>query len=436
MMLRRLPILPPLLLLLFAAAAWPWPIPAAWNAARLPVLAGVGLLACRRLPPRIWMGGALLLGLIGLYAWNPTHYWRQGVGLLSRAHVAWLPGTADPEGTWAALGVAVAAFAAFALGYRLPKSQIGWLQGAALAAGAVLALVVLFQRLEPDTPRIRAYTGIFVNENHFAVYSNLLLPVVLVMASRARFRAVQDGRPSSPAGLYLLLAMLMGAAVVACRSRAGVAILALLVAAHMELARRIVRQYPFAGIPSGGPSKVLAGIAVAVAAAFAVRAFWMEWPQLGVVAKEWAYRSGMAKNALAAWLERPVWGTGPGSFAAVFPYCQSDLFAGRTILHAHCEPVQFLMEYGVAGLAVLLAGVGLLASARGVRTDSSGEIPEFADLERRAFGFALVALGLHGLIDFPLRIPLLALIAAAWAGVWIGTRPAAAVAASPEGAQP
>ena len=423
---RRLPILPLLLLLLFAAAAWPWPVPAAWNAARVPLLGVAGLVACRRLPARIWLGGALLLGLIALYAWNPTHLWREGVGLMPREHVAWLPGTADPPGTWTTLGVTGAAFAAFALGYRLPKSQIGWLQGAALAGGAILALVVLAQRLEPNAPRIREYTAIFVNENHFAVWTNLLLPVVLVMASRARFRAVQDGRPSSPAGLYVLIAVLMGAAAVVCRSRAGVAILALLVAAHVGLARRIVRDYPFAGIPSGALAKIFAGIAVAVAATFAVRAFWVEWPQLGVVAKEWAYRSGMAQDALAAWRERPVWGTGPGSFAAVFPYYQSDLFAGRTILHAHCEPVQFLMEYGVAGLAVVLAAVGLLASAPGARADKTGEIPAYADLERRAFGFALVAVGLHGLIDFPLRIPLLAVIAAAWAGLWVGTRPAAA----------
>ena len=88
------------------------------------------------------------------------------------------------------------------------------------------------------------------------------------------------------------------------------------------------------------------------------------------------------------------------------------------------------MEYGVAGLTVLLAAVGLLASARGTRADETGEIPALADLERRAFGFALVAVGLHGLIDFPLRIPVLALIAAAWAGLWVGTRPAAAGADS------
>ena len=37
----------------------------------------------------------------------------------------------------------------------------------------------------------------------------------------------------------------------------------------------------------------------------------------------------------------------------------------------------------------------------------------------------LAALGLHSLIDFPLRMPLIAVLAAAWAGLWAGTRPAA-----------
>ena len=53
----------------------------------------------------------------------------------------------------------------------------------------------------------------------------------------------------------------------------------------------------------------------------------------------------------------------------------------------------------------------------------TSEIPPFADLERRAFGFGLIACGLHCLIDFPLRIPLIALLAATWAGVWVGTSP-------------
>lgn len=216
----RLPV-PALLLLLFVAAAWPWPLPRPWAAGLLPGLAILGLIAARRMPLRMWIGGVIILGLIALYALNPTHRWSPGVGLLPVAHLRWLPGSADPQGTWQTLGLAAAMWAVFALAFRMPARQIRWLQGIALVAGVGMALVVLFQRLGPDPTRIREYTGIFVNENHFAVFSNLLLPVVLVWASRARFRAVQAGQPSSPAGLYLLAAFLMAAAVVVCRSQIG-----------------------------------------------------------------------------------------------------------------------------------------------------------------------------------------------------------------------
>ena len=419
----RFPV-PALLLLLFAAAAWPWPLPRPWAAGLLPGFALVGLIAVRRMPLRIWIGGVCILGLIALYALNPTHRWSQGVGLLPVAHLRWLPGSADPQGTGQTLGLAAATWVAFALAFQVPARQIRWLQGIALVAGVGMALAVLFQRLGPDPTRIREYTGIFVNENHFAVFSNLLLPVVLVMASRARFRAVQEGQPSSPAGLYLLAAFLMAAAVVICRSRAGVAVLALLVAAHVGLCRRTVRDYPFVGIPVSAWLRGLGWLSIAAAAGFAVHAFGREWQKLAAIGQEWAFRSGILKDALAAWREQPIWGTGPGSFTTVFPYYQSETFAGKTILHAHCEPVQFLMEYGMVGVLVAVAAAVLLFSARAAKSASSDEIPPFADLERRAFGFGLLACVLHSLIDFPLRIPLIALIAAVWAGLWTGTRPA------------
>jgi capsular exopolysaccharide synthesis family protein len=183
--------------------------------------------------------------------------------------------------------------AAFASGFVLSRRQIRRLEGFVAVAAAAMALVVLAQRLEPNAPRIRAYTGIFVNENHYAVYANLLLPVVLAAAARARFRAVQAGRPSSPAGLYLLAAGLAAAATVACGSRAGVAVMALLVAACVAWHRRTVRDYPFAGIPASRGLKVAAAAAVVAAAGFAVRAFWNEWRHLGTIGKEWAFRSGI-----------------------------------------------------------------------------------------------------------------------------------------------
>ena len=429
----------PLLALLAGAAVCGGPWSAAMAGWRLPALAAAALAVGavgRKIPARLWLAGGLLLGLIAVYAVNPTHRWSPGVGLLPVAHLAFLPGSAEPGGTWAALGAAVAVWVAFVLANGLSERQVRGLQLAAALAGAAMALVVLAQRLEPGAPRIRPFTGIFVNENHFAVFSNLLLPPVLALASRARYRAVQAGQPSSPAGLFALIAVLMAAATVASGSRAGAAVMALLVAAHVGSCRRQIRAYPFAGRPGSAGLRLAGGAAIAAAAGFAVRAFWNEWQRWGAIGQEWNYRFGIVKGAWAAWREQPVWGTGPGTFAAVFPYYRSETFANRSILHAHCEPIQFLAEFGVAGAAIAAAAGALALLARNPESVGLREMPPFADLERRAFGFGLLACGLHSLIDFPLRVPVLALIAAAWAGAWIGTRPHSAVAAPAEGARP
>jgi O-antigen ligase len=415
----------PLLLLLLGVAAWPLSVPAPWGAWVLPattVLALAAGLACRRIPARMWIAAALLLGLIAVYAWNPMYQWVDGRGLVPQEYVSWLPATAFSGGTWKSLQWVAAMVAAFLLSFQLSRWQIRGLQGAGVLAAVAMALAVLMQRLEPNRWSIYEYTGIFVNENHFAVFSNLLLPVVLALAARARFRAVRDGRPSSPAGLYLLAAVLMAAAVVLCRSRAGVAVMALLVGAHLGLCRRTLRQYPFVGMPHSRGTKALGWLSVLAATGFAVAAFWREWRHLGVIGREWAYRLGILRDALAAWREHPVWGLGPGTFSAVHPYYQSALYEGRSILHAHCEPVQFLFEYGVAGGLLVVGSVLVMLGARGGAAAAKQEIPPFSDLERPAFVFALAGFGLHALVDFPLRIPLIALIVAAWAGVWAGTR--------------
>ena len=439
------------LLLMLGAAAGNFPLPAPGNVWLLPglsllALAG-GFLPSRlsgfgrtdpsdepppvanpgKLPARIWIAGGLLLGLVALYAWNPSHDWTAGRGPVPIEHVRGLAASSFPEGTWSAFRLALAMFAVFVLGFRLSLRQIRGLQGIAAAAALAMALTVLVQRLEPNAHRIREVTGIFVNENHFAVFSNLLLPTVLALASRARFRAVRDGRPSSPAGLFLLAAALMAAAVVLCRSRAGVAVMALLIAAHVWTCRRTVRQYPFVSIPFSFWAKGFGWAAIAAAGGFAVRALWLEWRHVEAIGREWAFRSGILKDALVAWREQPVWGIGPGTFPVVFPFYQSAMFDGKTILHAHCEPIQFLVEFGAAGALVVLAALVLSLSARRrTSVSAAADIPPFADVERRAFGFGLSACALHCLIDFPLRSPLIALLAAVWAGVWAGTRPAKA----------
>ncbi len=409
------------LLLMFGTAAWRGP--GLWGEWGLPGIAILSLIVCRSFPPRIWAGGAAILGLIALYAWNPTHRWNEGVGLLPVDHVSWLPGSVFPEGTRQAWGLAAAMLASCALAFQLSENQVRRLQMAAMLGAAALALVVLAQRLEPRPFPVFERTGIFINENHYAVFSNLLLPVVLALASRAHFRAVQEGRPSSPAGVFMLVAVLMAAAVVLCRSRAGILVMALLVAAHVVLCRRLVRRHPFAGVPVRGWGKWAAGVAVVAAAALAIAAFAREWHQIGDIRKEWDFRTGILEDTMSMWKSRPAWGTGPGTYSVAYPYYQSEAYQDGAILHAHCEPVQFLSESGLLGGLWFVLAAGLALSARKGGSPRAEQIPPFADLERRAFLLGLLACALHGGIDFPLRVPLIALIAAAWAGVWAGTRP-------------
>lgn len=416
-----------LLLLLGASAAVPFAAPA-WGAWLLPALGGGALaagLACGTCRGRIGLAAAALLGLVALYAGNATHQWTAAAGLLPVGHVRFLPGSACPPETWAALGVATAMLGAYALAFQLSGRQI---RGALLAVvlGAVaMALLVLAQRLEPRRFPIYEYTGIFVNENHFAAFANLVLPVALVLAVRARFSAVQAGRPSSPAGLLLLGAVVLAASVVASRSRAGVAVLALLVPAHVILCRQVVRQHPFAGAPRSRPARALAWLAAAGLIGWAAATLARSWRQPAAFLREWHFRGGILAETLKAWQEAPLWGTGPGTFSIVHPYYAAPVNAGRMVLHAHCEPVQFLSEFGLLGGLWTLLAAGLALSARKSGGPPRMEIPSFAGLERRALGFGLAALGLHSLIDFPLRMPLIAVLAAAWAGLWAGTRPAA-----------
>lgn len=433
---RRFPVPLLCLLLLCGLAAGEGGAPDLWRPWLLPGAALLSLAGCRGLPRQVWVAGALILGLVALYAANATHHWTAGRGLLPVAHVPGLPGSAWAEASWRTLGLAGAMFAGFALAFGLPEGQVRGLQVATALGAAAMALAVVVQRLGPHPARLHDHTGIFVNENHFAVFATLVLPVVLALAARDRFRAVAAGRPSSPAGLHLLAAALLAAAVVMCRSRAGAAVLALEIAVGVGLCGLLARQHPFLGIPGGFGGKGSGALAIGVAVAFAIAAFAREWRQVETIAREWTFRSGILRDALAMWRNHWVWGTGPGTFSAVYPYYQSPAFAGQTILHAHSEPVQFLSEFGVAGGAWIGMAILLGLSAGNGRRPRADWIPPFAELERRAFALGLAACALHGLIDFPLRIPLLALIAAAWAGVWAGNRPVRAERSAEEPGAP
>lgn len=417
--LRRIGFLP-LLLLLFGLAGAELVSPAEWlpwASAGTAIFALMALGAGAKLSARISVAGALALILVAIYALNPTHRFQIGVGLIPVSPIAWLPGSAYVAGTWEAFRVTLMLCAAFALAWQLPREQVRALQWVALGGGLGMALLVAAQRLEPRPWPIFEYTGIFVNENHFAVFGNLLLPIILALASRARFRALQEGRASSPAGIIFLVAAILGWAVFLSRSRAGATIMMLIFALYLLWIWLLRRRYPFTSVMPAVWFRSGAALIILLAAAVVVVAFAREWKHGASFLGEFYYRGGIIHDTWRIWRDQPVWGVGPGAFSAVWPYYAAPAYEGRIILHAHFEPVQFLAEWGWAGSLVMVGVFLLVLARRPVRSVENRAVPAWSELEQIAFRLGVLAIALHGLIDFPLRIPLLALIVMAWLAI-------------------
>ena len=365
----------------------------------------------------IWAAAGIVL-LLGIYGLNPTHQWKDGVGLIPVHSVPGLPGTAFRSGTGRTLLLTFAILSVFNLARHLGPRSLRSLSAAAAVGGAAMAVRVLWQRLMPQPFPVFEYTGSFVNENHFAVFANLLLPVVLAAGYRQKTRALQTGRISNPSGLFYISGALLAAALIASGSRAGRAGLVLIGAAWILRRMILHRRHPFL---SGAWIRWTFFLWVSfalIALAALILGLSREWPHVAVLQGELSFRLNMLSDTVRMWKSHPGWGTGPGTFSTVISYYQSEAMRGHPWIHAHCEPLQFLAEYGVWGTAILAGLAGWALTSWPKKKSLSTEIPSFGELERFGFALGLLVLALHCLVDFPLRIPLIALMAATWTGVW------------------
>jgi len=256
-------------------------------------------------------------------------------------------------------------------------------------------------------------TGTFVNRNHFADYLAMALPcgAALWVAGLQRATTGNQGwfvRTFSSAGsrnLMGLLALLIGmAGLLVSFSRAGIALGVAAVAATLWLGTR-----------SRPPTMRLLIVVLVLAIALIPLA------QLGADAL-WNRFEDSAENFSApgsrgtVWLDTlelarafPVFGSGFGTFAAVYPRYRSPEVR-HFFAHAHNDPLQFAAEGGAIGALLLLALLALLgrrlfAAIRG----------EFGTLGI-GVGVGLSATLLHALIDFNFHLPANAALAAVLAG--------------------
>jgi hypothetical protein len=291
------------------------------------------------------------------------------------------------------------------------------------AAGFLLAAYAIFARARfgallygtIPVPTISPF-GPFVSKNHFAGWTAmaalLVAGLALGLAAPARGRG-RDGAGGAGVVLALVAALAMALAVLASLSRGGAIALASGAAALVALraGRAGGRGLPFALASVGALGLALVAL-VPPAAQERLRSLSGS-----------SFRIETWRDSTRLVASSPLVGQGLGAFHDAYPRfkrSQGDVRAE----HAENDYLETLAETGAPGLGAALAGFLLLlrAAARG--------LPVIPDRVVRGVGAgalaALVAVGVHSGIDFNLRIPsnaALAALAAAFAAGVAGGRP-------------
>jgi O-antigen ligase len=344
----------------------------------------------------------------------------------------WAPVSLDPDTTLRAVALVVSlgllgALAAPALAHpRLALAAAGTVAagGFLLSAYAIFARArfgaLLYGRL--PVPTVAPF-GPFVSKNHFAGYvamaALLAAGLALGLADATRHRR-RDWTTSPRAGavvLALVTSLTMALAGLASQSRGGGIALAAGAAAFALLL--VLRSRGGRRRKGLVPSLVLAGALGLVVVALVPPETHARMRSLSGA----SLRLDTWRDGLRLALSSPLMGSGLGAFHDAYPRFKQGHGSLR-VEHAESDYVEILAETGVVGLALFLAGGALLlgGGTRGIGSEAPGVV--------RGAGMGalagIVALAVHSAVDFNLRIPsnatLAAVLAASVAGV-AGPRP-------------
>ena len=298
------------------------------------------------------------------------------------------------------------------------------------AAGFALAAYAIFARARFGAllygtiavPTVSPF-GPFVNKNHFAGWiamaALLVAGLALGLADRARGRGGDWTADPRAGGVILgvVAALAMALAGLASLSRGGAAALA---AGGGCLAA--LRLFPGgSGRRRSGllPSLVLAGVLASILVALVPREAHERLRTLSGA----SFRLDTWRDSLRLAASSPVLGHGLGAFHDAYPPFKRGHGIVR-VEHAENDYLETLAEMGAPGLALSVTGLALLLAAAG-RGIAMGPDRLVRGIGTGALA-ALVALAVHSALDFNLRIPsnaaLAALVAAAAAGA-AGVRP-------------
>jgi hypothetical protein len=340
----------------------------------------------------------------------------------------WFSLTRSRAGTLRFFLLLAAAFsAALTTAAFTPRLKAAFLRMAALIGLAVGVAGYVGQRVIPqgDTlwwfipiPRVSpGPVGCFINRNHFGGFVAVLAAVAFALAAHALIR-----RRWLPAVGHGGVAAVMGGVVILSLSRG--ALLALGAGVVMILAVLALRRHIAWAVALAALAALAALLVFARAPEVRQRLEGLDDPRSIPSVQnrlmEW-------REALRAWPAYPVLGAGANALRMVYPQHRLTS-SSRWLVHAENEYVQLWVEGGLAGTA--LAGVLLAAflhrrraAAGAGRAGVRGDTEAPAELTLALAG-ALTVVAVHGALDFPLRLPLHAVMVAALAGLALPPPPA------------
>lgn len=331
----------------------------------------------------------------------------------------WRPLSLDPQMTRNALWALATPVAAFALAVRLESADHRRLLAAILLVGLVSGLLGVLQFASGAGGPFYLYrisnfgsaVGLFANRNHAGVFLACLFPLLAAFVLAQR----DDGKRGLRAIGAAAMAAMLVPMILTTGSRAGLLIGALgLIGAALIVwpHRRGFARRRRSKVPPKGWLAALAAIGfLAFCAVFIGLAQGNSLDRLiggdGALPEyRWSFWRVTAEAAVRFF----PFGSGFGSFVRVFQVFEPDSLIKPTYAnHAHNDFVEILLEGSVAGIALLAAALVLLARD-GWRVwrapPSSTEL-----ILARGAALALAQLVIASAFDYPLRTPLLAVVA-------------------------
>lgn len=302
----------------------------------------------------------------------------------------WLPLSLAPAETMAVLPAMLVPLAVIACMLVLGAYRSRWCI-AALLAGTVISVLLGAVQISQGGPYLfpihnDGATGLFANSNHQGTLLLLSIPFLAALIGRERKSRGKEGSGRIVIALGGLAIVLVGLVL-------NGSLAALLLAGPVMLASLFLalpRLWRWRGAGALVVTLLLAGAALAMARSD------VGTTKVSVTSRAEIY--GKTMDAIAD--SFPI-GTGLGSFEKVYRQYEDPGLVDRFFVNnAHSDPLEWLLETGLAGALLLLALLSWWSRLawRWARADGS-------DLMAGAGVVASAAILAHSLVDYPLRDP-------------------------------